>query len=237
VSVSPHRYAAALCVGLAAANLVRGSALAAFVATAVLAASALAVGDQHRPRVLVAALLLLGWWWGSARLDALDRSELLARVDTAERTELTVTAPARGSRFELRVPAEVRRFGRLRFREAVLLELPLGRSPPQGAVIETVATVRLPRPARNGFDETSWLRHRGIHVVLRADRWRRIGRRGGLGGVADRLRAELGGSIAPGLEGERRGIVEGVVLGDEQSLPRTLRDDFRVSGLYHLLSQ
>jgi competence protein ComEC len=236
VSVSPHRYAAALCVGLAAANLVRGSALAAFVATAVLAASALAVGDQHRPRVLVAALLLLGWWWGSARLDALDRSELLARVDTAERTELTVTAPARGSRFELRVPAEVRRFGRLRFREAVLLELPLGRSPPQGAVIETVATVRLPRPARNGFDETSWLRHRGIHVVLRADRWRRIGRRGGLGGVADRLRAELGGSIAPGLEGERRGIVEGVVLGDEQSLPRTLRDDFRVSGLYHLLA-
>jgi competence protein ComEC len=30
--------------------------------------------------------------------------------------------------------------------------------------------------------------------------------------------------------------VEGVVLGDEESLPRGLRDDFRGSGLYHLLA-
>jgi len=236
VTVSPHRYAAALCVGLGAANVVRGPALIALTAAAVLVASAAAAGDDHRPHVLVAVLLIFGWWWGSARLDALDRSELLARVDTAERTELTVTAPPRSSRFEVRVPAEVRRFGRFRFREAVLLELPLGRSPPQGAVIETVATVRLPRPATHGFDETSWLRHRGIHVVLHADRWRRIGRRGGLGGIADRLRAGLAHSIAPGLDGERRGLVEGVVLGDEQSLPRGLRDDFRASGLYHLLA-
>ena len=236
MTVSPHRFAAALCAGLGAAIVVRGSALFALTVAAVLLASAVAVGDDHRPHVLVGLLLLVGWWWGSARLDALDRSELLARVDTAERTELTVTAPPRRSRFELRVPAEVRRFGRFRFREAVLLELPLGRSPPQGAVIETVATVRLPRPAKNGFDETSWLRHHGIHVVLHADRWRRIGRRGGLGGIADRLRAGLAHSIAPGLEGERRGMVEGVVLGDEESLPQGLRDDFRASGLYHLLA-
>ena len=236
MTVAPHRFAAALCVGLGAATVVRGSALFALTVAALLVASAVAIGDDHRRHVVVGVLLLLGWWWGGARLDALDRSELLARVDTAERTELTVTAPPRRSRFELRVPAEVRRFGRFRFREAVLLELPLGRSPPQGAVIETIATVRLPRPAKNGFDETTWLRHHGIHVVLHADRWRRIGRRGGLGGIADRLRAGLAHSIAPGLEGERRGMVEGVVLGDEQSLPRGLRDDFRASGLYHLLA-
>src|SRR5215213_7265442 len=173
---------------------------------------------------------------GRARLEALDRSELRPRVDTAERTTLVVTAPARRSRFALRVPAQVRRFGLLRFNEAVLLELPLGRSPPQGSLIETVATVRLPRPAQNGFDETTWLRHRGVHVVLRADRWRAVGRRGGLGGISDRLRAALAGSIAPGLRGDRRGIVEGVVLGDEQSLPDGLRQRFRASGLYHLLA-
>jgi competence protein ComEC len=73
-------------------------------------------------------------------------------------------------------------------------------------------------------------------VVLRADRWHLVGRRGGLGGVADRLRAALAGSIAPGLQGERRGIVEGVVLGDEQALPEALRQRFRASGLYHLLA-
>jgi competence protein ComEC len=57
-----------------------------------------------------------------------------------------------------------------------------------------------------------------------------------LGGAADRLRAALAGSIAPGLTGERRGIVEGVVLGDEQALSEDLRQRFRASGLYHLLA-
>src|SRR4029079_1960886 len=148
------------------------------------------------PILLLAALVLLGWWGGTARLGALDRSVLLAHVDTSERSVLAVTGPTRRSRFELRVPAQIRRFGRLRFREAVLLELPLGRSPPQGALIETVVTVRLPKPPKNGFDESTWLRAHCRHLALRADRWRRIGRRGGLGGVADKLRRALSGSIA-----------------------------------------
>ena len=231
---APHGYAAALCLGLASANVVRGSTAVALCLAGLLALSAASAG--HRQLVALAVLAVLGWWWGSARLDALDRSVLLARVDTAERSALAVTAPTRRSKFELRVPAEVRRFGRLRFREPVLLELPLGRSPPQGALIEAVVTVRLPRPPKDGFDETTWLRRHGVHVVLRADRWRQIGRRGGLGGLADRLRSALAGSIAPGLHGERRGVVEGVVLGDEQSLSDELRQRFRASGLYHLLA-
>ena len=234
--VLPHRYAAALCLGLASANLVRGTALFALTAAAVLAATAALTAGALRAVLLLAAIALIAWWWGSGRLDALDRSVLLAYVDTSERTSLVVTGPTRRSRFELRVPAQVSRFGQLRFREAVLLQLPLGRSPPQGALIEAVTTVRRPRPPKNGFDERTWLRRHGIHVVLHADRWRLIGRRGGLAGVADRLRAFLAGSVAPGLHGERRGIVEGVVLGDEQSLSEVLRERFRASGLYHLLA-
>src|SRR5204862_6339294 len=114
--------------------------------------------------------------------------------------------------------------------------LPLGRAPPQGAVIETIATVRLPRPKKHGFDERTWLKRLGIHVVLHADRWTAIGHRGGLGGLADALRARLARSIAPGLHGERRGVVEGIVLGDEQALSERLRQRFRASGLYHLLA-
>jgi competence protein ComEC len=231
---APHGYAAALCLGLAGANVVRGSTAVALCVASLLALGAASAG--HRQLVALAVLASLGWWWGSARLDALDRSVLLTRVDTAERSVLAVTGPTRRSKFELRVPAEVRRFGRLRFREPVLLELPVGRSPPQGALIEAVVTVRLPRPPKNGFDETTWLRRHGVHVVLQADRWRQIGRRGGLGGLADRLRSALAGSIAPGLHGERRGVVEGVVLGDEQSLSDELRQRFRASGLYHLLA-
>jgi competence protein ComEC len=205
-------------------------------AVALLAVTAAVTAGLGRALCLLAAVALLGWGWGSGRLDALDRSVLLSYVNTAERTSLVVTGPTRRSRFELRVPAQVRRFGRLRFRESVMLQLPLGRSPPQGAKIEAVTTVRLPRPPKNGFDERTWLRRHGVHVVLHADRWRPTGRRGGLGSVADRLREFLAGSIAPGLRGERRGIVEGVVLGDEQSLPQSLRDRFRASGLYHLLA-
>ena len=219
---SPHLVAASLCAGIAVSNLVRGSSPAVAVIAGAVSCVAIAATGERRLWLLCAALVLTAWWWGSARLQALDRSVLLARVDTSERARVVVTAPARRSRFELRVPGQVRSFGRLRLRESVLLELPPGRAPPQGAVLEAVTTVRLPRPAKEGFDERTFLRRHGVHVVLRADRWRIVGHRGGLGSVADRLRAALAGSIAPGLEGDRRGIVEGVVLGDEQAISEGL---------------
>jgi competence protein ComEC len=114
--------------------------------------------------------------------------------------------------------------------------LPLGRSPPQGARLELTVRLRLPRPPSNGFDERAWLRRHGIHVVAVGRNWRVIGRRGGLGGYADRVHAWLARSIAPGLAGERRAVLEGIVLGEDQGLPPALRDRFRDSGLYHLLA-
>ena len=53
---------------------------------------------------------------------------------------------------------------------------------------------------------------------------------------ADRVRAALARSIAPGLEGERRALVAGVVLGEDEGLAAGLRERFRASGLYHLLA-
>jgi competence protein ComEC len=233
---APHRFAASLCFGIAAANLARATWPGLAALAGLLAVVAVVWPETARAWLLCGALALGGWCWGGARLEALDRSVLFARADTSERSLVVVTGPARRTRFELRVPGQVRRFGRLGFHESVLLELPPGRAPPQGAVLEAVTTVRRPRPAKDGFDEGTWLRRHGVHVVLRADRWRVVGHRGGLGGVADRLRAWLARSIAPGLHGERRGIVEGVVLGDEQALSESLRQRFRASGLYHLLA-
>ena len=232
----PHVFIAAVCVGLASANVARLSLAGALVVLALVFVAGALADEVLRPIFLTGALVLGGWWWGSARLDALDRSVLRSYVDTAERSLLVTTGPARTTRFELRVPAQVRRFGHLRFRESVLLELPLGRAPPQGSLLEAITTVRLPRPAKHGFDERTWLRHQGVHVVLRADRWKIVGRRGGLGGVGDRIRATLARSIARGLGGSRRGVVTGVVLGDEQALSEGLRNRFRASGLYHLLA-
>ena len=73
-------------------------------------------------------------------------------------------------------------------------------------------------------------------MVLHVDEWHIVGRRGGLGGVSDRLRAWLRRSSAPGLTGERRAVLEGVVLGDDAGLDDELKTSFRRSGLYHLLA-
>ena len=75
-----------------------------------------------------------------------------------------------------------------------------------------------------------------MHVVLKVDAWHQIGVRGGLAGAADRLRAWLEASSAPGLTGERRAVLQGIVLGDEAGLSDGLKTSFRRSGLLHLLA-
>jgi competence protein ComEC len=233
---APHLLAAALCCGLAAANAVRiGTALLVATLAAVVAAVAIE-DDRRRVAALAVGLALAGLWWGSARLEALDRSVLAPRTGEVGPSVVEITGPARRTPFSLRVPAKVREFRRARISEAVLLELPLGRAPPQGTLIETVVQLRPPRGPSDGFDERALLRRRGVHVVARGRSWRIVGRRGGVAGFADRVRRELASSIAPGLSGERRAVLAGLVLGEEESLSQELRDRFRSSGLYHLLA-
>lgn len=232
----PHLLAGCLCLGLAAANGLRATSVLLACAAVALALVSVLAAPAARFLVLAVALLLAGWWWGSARLDALDQSVLLPRVETAGRMVVAVTGPARRSRFDLRVPAQARRFRDVSIREPVLLRLPPGRSPPQGALLELTGEIRAPRGPENGFDERTWLRRHGVHVVVVASRWRAVGRRGGLAGLADRLRAHLAHSMAPGVRGERRGVIAGIVLGEDEGLSDELRTRFRASGLYHLLA-
>ena len=232
----PQVLGAALCLGLAAANALRADSTVALVLAGLLGLASIAVERRHRFGVLVVAVVLGGWWWGSARLDALDRSPLAFGLGTAGRARVVVTAPPRGGRYDVRAPGLVVRFDDLHVREPVLLELPRGRAPPQGAVLETLGQLTAPRGPKNGFDERSWLRRHGMHIVLRVDLWRTVGRRGGLGGIADRLRRRLQQSVARGLRGDRAAVLEGVVLGEDNGLSDELRQRFRASGLYHLLA-
>ena len=234
----PYVLGGSAVLGLALANAARVHGLVLVLSVVVAsAAGALAAEPIARVVLIALALLLAGWWWGSARLDALDSSALLAHVGEAAPSLAVVTGPARQSSFELRVPATMRRFGPLAVDEPILLELPLGRSPPQGAHLQLLARLRLPRPASNGFDERTWLRRHGVHVVVAARDWEVVGRRSGLGGYADRVHGWLAASLAPGLTGERRAVLEGVVLGEDQGLSPELRTSFRASGLYHLLNR
>jgi competence protein ComEC len=232
----PHVFLAAFCSGLALANAARPAETVAIAGMLAAAGAALLVRGPAVRVAVCAGLLIAGWWWGGARLDALDRSVLATKIGQAGRFTLAVTGPARRSAFSVRVPAEARRFGHQELREPVLLQLPPARSPPQGVLIEVIGELRAPRGPEDGFDERAWLRLRGVHVVVRAERWRVVGRRGGLAGVADRLRARLARSMAPGLTGERRAVLAGIVLGEDEGLSEELRDSFRASGLYHLLA-
>jgi competence protein ComEC len=229
-----HAACAALCFGLAFPNLIRASTLLLLSALAAIACAAAV--RVERSILIMVALAVGGWLWGSARLETLDRSLLAARIGTAERTRVVVTAMPRRGRFDLRATGLVLRFGSMQPHEPVLMRLPLGRAPPQGAILDARGELIAPRAAKNGFDERAWLRRHGIHVVLRLDAWTIAGRRGGIGGLGDRLREWLRHSVARGLHGERAGVLEGVVLGDDSGLSDQLRRRFRASGLYHLLA-
>jgi competence protein ComEC len=231
-----HLLALALAAGIALANVGRVHTIALCSAAALAIGFATVREPGQRLALLAALLAALGWWWGSHRLDGLDRSALLAQVGEAGKAVVVVTSqPAAGS-FSIRASGKLRSFRGQPAAEAVQLQLRAGRSPPEGAVLDALVVVQLPPGPENGFDERTWLRHRGVHVVLRVDEWRQVGRRGGMGGLADRVRAWLERSIAPGLGGERRAVLEGIVLGDGSQLSPGLKQDFQASGLYHLLA-
>jgi competence protein ComEC len=229
----PHSLLGALCLGIAWANAIRLPAVAAVACAGVIG---LAATPSRAVAAIACGLVLVGWWWGSARLDRVDRSALRLQVGRAERALVVVTAAPRRGRFNLKMPVHVLRFGSLRVDEPAQLEFPLGRAPPRGGILEIRAEAKLPRGPSHGFDERKWLRRHGIHVVLAGDSWRLVGHRHGLGGLGDRLHRWFAQTLGGSLHGERRGVLLGVVLGDEQSLNESLRTDFRASGLYHLLA-
>jgi competence protein ComEC len=227
-----HVCALACVAGLAFADVARLHAVG-------WAAACVALAALLAPRPLVGVALVLAvaaWGWGSLRLDALDRSTLVPSIGTAGRALAVVTAESRVGKFDQKQFARLRSYDGRRVDERVELELPLGRAPPQGARVRLLALVRAPRGPSNGFDEATWLRRQGVHVVLHVDSWQVVGRRGGLGGLGDRIRGWLRRASAPGLTGERRALVEGVLLGDDGGLSDNLKQAFRRSGLYHLLA-
>lgn len=210
----------------------------AVVALAALGATAAVCVLDGMSQLVAAALVLavLGLGWGSLRMDALRTSVLVRQLGETGVAELVTVAPARSSQWSTRVIAMTREFRHVRVRERVLVVLPVGRSPPRGAILEARVRVAEPEPPRDGFDERAWLERQGIQVVLDASSWREVGRRGGIAGLGDRLRDRIERAITRGATGVRRGIVLGVVLGEDEGLPADVQDDFRASGLYHLLA-
>lgn len=232
----PALLAGAACLGLALSNwvvLTLGEvAVLAFIALVGIAA----LGGPARVAALGAFLAAVGLCWGALRLDALAETALAAEVGESGPAQVVVTGAPRVTPWAVRASADVRSFRGRRLRERALLVLPVGRSPPRGAILETLVQVAEPRPADNGFDERAWLARQGIHVVLRGGPWRQVGSRGGIAGFGDRLRDRIERAVGRGADGVPRALVLGVVLGEDEGLPDDVRESFRASGLAHLLA-
>jgi competence protein ComEC len=226
----------AVCAGIVSANVLRVSSGVALALVGTALAAALVVDGRTRIALVAAVLLVAGAWWGALRLGALEQSVLAREIGHTAHARVVVTGPARRGRYSLRIPAEVREFAGRSMREAVLLELPDARAPPQGAVLELRVRPLAPRGPETGFDERGWLSRRGVHVVVRGTDAHVVGRRGGIGGVADRLRGGVAHGQARGSGGERRALLAGIVLGDDDGLDDRTRAAFKASGLYHLLA-
>lgn len=231
----PALLAWSACLGLTVSVWVRPRGALLLPAAVAAGVAALVARDVRRIALAATALALVGLWWGALRSDALDRSILEQRLGESAPARVVVTGPVRRTPFALRAAAQVRRFGETAVRERVLLELPPERAPPQGSVLELRARPVEPRGPETGFDERGWLARQGVHVVLQGEDVRVVGRRGGIGGVADRLHAHMEHALARGTVGERRTVLTGIVLGEDDRIDRSLQDAFQASGLTHLL--
>jgi len=217
-------------LGAIVAGLLAGPWPGVVLALAVVAAL---LGGRRALALGALAGLLAGAWAGAARTAALDRTHLgsvLGRTGDLRITLLERPRPRR-SGAQVALAAIVSGPGR---GERVALRSGPHVSWPQAAVgAELVVRGRLVGlRAREGY-----LRRRNAHAVILASAITAPGaRRGGLAGTLDRVRARAERGVSSGLDPPRAALARGMVLGQDEALSEGTRDEFRDSGLAHLLA-
>ena len=106
----------------------------------------------------------------------------------------------------------------------------------QGAIVAVSGSLA-PVPRSTGaFDRRTWLAHQGVHETLAARSISALGMRAGLQGALDRLRRSARAALAAGGSDQSMQIATGVALGGTAQLDDDTLEDFRASGLAHLLA-
>lgn len=86
-------------------------------------------------------------------------------------------------------------------------------------------------------ERTRYLRLRGAEAVMTVYAARLTGKsRGGAAGALDALRAVAEGALARGLRPSEAALLRGMVLGQDEGLSTEIREEFRQSGLTHLVA-
>jgi competence protein ComEC len=198
-----------------------------------------------------AAFVLAGTAIGVARLEAIDHSELrplIGRSVTARGYVVKRERPTpRARRFRLRLEvvsagaATAASPGGTGVGEVVQVQVRAGVALRSMAIgDEAVVRGALEQPVRrpdSSFDYAEYLRRAGVHALLYADSVRLTGRRrGGLTGIVDAMRRRAEAGVARGLDPQMAALAHGMVLGEDERISATMTDDFKASGLAHLLA-
>jgi len=228
---------------LAAGASATGLALAPASPEAAAAVSAalfgmVAVAGRPRLAALCAALVLVGVGVGDLRLRAIDgpgeRLEAFAPVNAEAVLLERPRTSARRARAAVRLQS-----GSARGAKMLAVAEGAWRGPEEpGAIVRVRGVAK--RPVRGDdarFDWPAHLRRRGIAYELDLTSIEATGRsRGGITGAVDSARRRAEHAIETGLAPERAALMRGMVLGQDEAIDALTRDDWRDSGLAHLLA-
>ncbi|MEN3283611.1 MAG: competence protein ComEC [Solirubrobacteraceae bacterium] len=186
------------------------------------------LGTRASVRLALVVALLAAALVGQWRMHAIDATRLGPRFGHAVSSRVTLLETPRRRPFGVRV-ATVRLAG-----ERVLLRAARGVRWPTERVGSVLAVhgglEELPDRERS-------LRIRGVHAQLRADELVDTGlARGGWAGMVDDLRARAQAALDEGVPWQQAALLRGMALGDDAGLPDQVRDEFRASGLSHLVA-
>jgi competence protein ComEC len=173
---------------------------------------------------LVAALA--GLLAGGARLHAVDAGALRAGAGLHATVDGFVAGVPRRNGDEVAVEIDSPAGRLLAVAPEPVEELPVG------ARVSVAGVLTPPEPWREGY-----LRRHGIAMVLRAERLEPLsGRRGGLAGWIDGVRARAERALGRGMPEREEALARGFVLGQDDRIGRATREDFQRSSLAHLLA-
>jgi len=211
-------------LGAAVAGLLAGPSSAAALAAAI---ALVLVAVRPAPLVLGALVAVLtGAATADLRLAALDRSALVPG-DVAARVTLLEHPRARA--FNTRVAAARLRGERVLVKAPARVRWPRPVAP--GAILAIEGRLAPLRPR----DEHE--RRRGAHALLLASQIRATGaRRGGLIGALDGARDRSERALTRGVPAPQGALARGMVLGQDAALTDDVREDFRATGLAHLVA-
>ena len=236
-----HLVVAAFAAGLAAAPApVWGAPIGAVLVAAIAARAARAAGAREMPIVALAAgAVMAGALLGGLRLTAIDSAARRAGPDGAvvSGTAILLEHP-RPSQFG---SSAAIRMTQGRATGATLLgrldgprPWPGGGEP--GTILRIAGTARTPA-AGGSFDWRAYLRRRGIAYELALDSLADTGRRRGwLAGGIDSMRLRAEAALGARLSAAKAALARGMVLGQDELIDPLERDDFRRSGLSHVLA-